>query len=151
MVWRATTEESRDISGPRRKAAMKKRVRAGIRVGILGYDGNKPVAWCSVAPRGTYRAGLADSQEEDTEENVWSLVCFFVDRAVRGRGAQGALIAEAKRHAKAHGATVLEAYPVDPDSPSYRFGGFVSAFEKTGFVEIGRAGSRRHVVRHRLR
>jgi GNAT superfamily N-acetyltransferase len=151
MVWRASGEESRDISRPRRKAAMKKRIKSGIPVGILGYDGDNPVAWCSVAPRSTYRAGLAEQQQGDAEEDIWSVVCFFIDRSFRGRGVMNALIAAAKRHAKAHGATVLEAYPVAPDSPSYRFGGFIPTFEKTGFVEIGRAGSRRHVVRHRLK
>jgi len=151
MVWRATTEESRDSSRPSRKAAMQRRIRAGVPVGILGYDRGTPVAWCSIAPKHTYRAGLADTQEGDAEENVWSLACFFVNRAVRGRGALKALICAAKRHAKEHGATVLEAYPVDADSPSYRFGGFLSNFEETGFVEIGRAGSRRHVVRHPLK
>lgn len=50
-------------------------------------------------------------------------------------------------HAKSRGASIVEAYPVDPDSPSYRFMGFVPAFEQAGFEEVGRAGSRRHVMR----
>jgi hypothetical protein len=53
-------------------------------------------------------------------------------------------------HARRRGATVVEAYPVDPDSPSYRFMGFVSTFEAAGFREVGRAGARRHVMRLRL-
>lgn len=53
-------------------------------------------------------------------------------------------------HAQVHGATVVEAYPVDEESPSYRFMGFVPLFEEYGFVEVGRAGSRRHVMRLRL-
>jgi hypothetical protein len=36
---------------------------------------------------------------------------------------------------------------VAPDSPSYRFMGFVGAFEAAGFTEIEMAGSRRHVMR----
>lgn len=31
-----------------------------------------------------------------------------------------------------------------------RFTGFVSAFKKTGFVEVGRTGTRRHVMRLNL-
>jgi hypothetical protein len=54
-----------------------------------------------------------------------------------------AAIAEA-REARA---IALEAYPVDSDSPSYRFGGYVSFFEKEGFQEVGQLGSRRHVMR----
>lgn len=48
-------------------------------------------------------------------------------------------------------AQVVEAYPVDEDSPSYRSMGFVPAFERRGFVEAGQAGSRPHVMRLRLR
>lgn len=35
---------------------------------------------------------------------------------------------------------------MEPDSPSYRFMGFVPVFEKAGFREVGRAGTRRHVM-----
>jgi uncharacterized protein YdhG (YjbR/CyaY superfamily)/GNAT superfamily N-acetyltransferase len=150
MVWRATPKESRTVSGPGRKAAMKSRIDAGTPVGILGYQDGVPVAWCSIAPRDTYRPGLADNLDEDRAGSVWSLVCFYVPRDARGQGAIHGLIEAAKQTAKAHGATHLEAYPVDVDSPSYRFGGFLPTFERSGFVTIGRAGSRRHVVRYLL-
>ena len=78
------------------------------------------------------------------------MVCFYAKRAYRGRGVFAQLLDRAAEVARAHGATLLEAYPVDPDSPSYRFGGFVPAYERRGFVEVGRAGSRRHVMRLRL-
>jgi hypothetical protein len=57
------------------------------------------------------------------------------------------LIAAAVDYARQNGATVVEAYPVDPDAPSYRFMGFVPVFAEAGFVEVGRAGYRRHVMR----
>ena len=44
----------------------------------------------------------------------------------------------------------MEAYPVDEDSPSYRFMGFVPMFEEAGFREIGREGMRRHVMQRKL-
>lgn len=59
----------------------------------------------------------------------------------------GAAIAYAKRK----GATVVEAYPVDPDSPSYLHMGFVPAFAKAGFTKVGTAGTRRHVMRFPLK
>lgn len=40
--------------------------------------------------------------------------------------------------------------PRGPRFPSYRFMGFVSSFRKAGFEEVGRAGTRRHVMRLRL-
>ena len=57
------------------------------------------------------------------------------------------MIHTAVERAKVNGATVVEAYPVDSDSPSYKFMGLVSTFEALGFEEVGRAGTRRHVMR----
>ena len=80
-------------------------------------------------------------------ESVWSIVCFFVPRRLRGKGMTRRLIEAAVDHARENGATVVEAYPVDPTSPSYRFMGLVGTFEAMGFREVGRAGIRRHVMR----
>ncbi len=55
-------------------------------------------------------------------------------------------IIQAAEYARSRGASVVEAYPVDPDSPSYRFMGFVPVFEQAGFREVGRVGARRHVM-----
>jgi GNAT superfamily N-acetyltransferase len=72
---------------------------------------------------------------------------MYIRRALRGRGQAHAMIGAAVDYARERGATAVEAYPVDPDSPSYRHMGFVPAFEVAGFAEIGRAGSRRHIMR----
>jgi GNAT superfamily N-acetyltransferase len=84
---------------------------------------------------------------ESPDDIVWSVVCFFVPRRLRRRGLMGRLLGAAIETARLHGATVLEAYPVNPDSPSYRFMGFVPLFRAAGFKPVGRAGSRRQVMR----
>ena len=61
------------------------------------------------------------------------------------------MLAAAIKHARTHGAKVVEAYPVDEDSPSYRFMGLVNMFEEAGFREVGREGSRRHVMQRKTR
>ncbi|RKG78781.1 GNAT family N-acetyltransferase [Corallococcus exercitus] len=148
MVWRTQGAEARDFSSADRKAAMRARVKDRVPVGILGYLDGKPVAWCSIAPRPTYRKNLGGpTLEGEKPEQVWSLACFFIPRALRGLGMTPRLIAAAVDHARKNGATVVEAYPVDADSPSYRFMGFVPTFTSAGFEEVGRAGSRRHVMR----
>ncbi len=83
----------------------------------------------------------------DEKQRIWSIVCFFVTRPFRGQGIIQKLISAAEEVAARNGATMLEGYPVDPDSPSYRFGGYVSAFEQAGYALVGRRGERRHVVR----
>jgi GNAT superfamily N-acetyltransferase len=148
MVWRASPSEAKNRDGASRKAAMAARIQAGTPVGLLGYANEEPVAWCSVAPRSTYRR-LVSSEASD--EGIWSIACFFVVRRLRGTGVMEQIIAAAVRLALAHGASVVEAYPVEPDSPSYRFMGFVPVFEKAGFAEVGREGKRRHVMQLKVR
>ena len=97
-----------------------------------------------IAPRESYRelGGPADAPG-----SVWSIVCFFVPRRLRGQGMTKRLIGAAMDHARERGAAVVEAYPVDYGSPSYRFMGYVGSFEAMGFRAIGRTGTRRHVMR----
>lgn len=76
---------------------------------------------------------------------------FFRHGEFQGKGLFAQLIEAAEIHAAQNGATVLEAYPVDRDAPSYRFGGFLPAFEQLGYKNIGRKGSRRYVVRKAMK
>lgn len=145
MVWRATPVEAKHKDGAHRHAQMQSRVADGVPVGLLGYLKDRPVAWCSIAPRETYR-NLGGPVASATE-SIWSMACMFLKREYRGHGLTTQVIAAAVAHAKANGATCVEAYPVDRDSPSFRFMGFVDVFTSAGFEEVGRAGQRRHVMR----
>lgn len=150
MVWRPIPRAPRPFTGTHRKASLKRLVTKGVPVGLVGYLDGVPVAWVSIAPKPTHRP-LRRPDEERGQENVWSLVCFFVRRPLRGQGVMPQLLAAAVAYARTQQATVLEAYPVDPDSPSFRYMGLVPAFAAAGFSEVGRAGTRRHVMRFRLR
>ncbi|MGH8646854.1 MAG: GNAT family N-acetyltransferase, partial [Gammaproteobacteria bacterium] len=134
--------------GASRKAAMCARVLGATPVGLLGYSEGEPVAWCSVAPRSTYRRLVGGDAPDD---GIWSIACFFVVRSLRDAGITTQIIEAAVQHAQARGATMVEAYPVEADSPSYRFMGFVPLFEAAGFIEVGREGKRRHVMQVQVR
>ena len=147
MVWRATTAEAKTTDGKSRKAAIHSQVQNGVPIGLLGYLAAEPVAWCSIAPRTTYRPlgrpnDLEMRQMQCGRSPAFSSAAICVDKARTDQ-----TLAAAVAHARAKGAKILEAYPVDPDSPSYRFMGFIGLFERTGFKAIGRAGTRRHVMR----
>jgi hypothetical protein len=142
MAWRMTTEELKENHSERRKTFMYQRVSDNVPVGLLAYHQEVAIAWCSVAPRETHQRLGGD----DTKEKVWSLTCFFIKKEFRDKGLVKTMIDEAKKYAKKNGAKFLEAYPVLPDSPSYRFMGFVPTFEQTGFEFVKKAGSRRHVM-----
>jgi GNAT superfamily N-acetyltransferase len=147
MPYRVTPDEKKVAPrGSDRKALMLGRIEGNVPVGLVGYLDGEPVAWVSVAPRETFNSSLAP-EPKDAAGQVWALTCMFIRRTHRGHGFGHQLIAAAVAEAQKHGADVLEAYPVDPDSPSYRHMGFVPAFVAAGFEPSGMVGSRRHLMR----
>ena len=144
MAWRDMPNRQ-NATNAERKAAMSAFVADGTPVGLLGYIGDEVAGWCSVAPRETLRK--LSPKQDDEENGVWAVVCFFVARQHRKSGLGSALLDAAIEYAFREGAKSIEAYPVDPDSPSYRFMGFKKMFAERGFRETGMAGSRRHVMR----
>ncbi|PBB67165.1 GNAT family N-acetyltransferase [Mesorhizobium sp. WSM4312] len=143
MAWRNSDREH--IKNDEKKRQMMALIDAGTPVGILAEIDGNTIAWCSVAPRETYRR--LSRRQDDSETGVWSIACFYVPRALRGGGLASALLDAAIDHAFAKGARIIEAYPVAEASPSYRFMGFRDMFASRGFREVGMAGSRRHVMR----
>jgi GNAT superfamily N-acetyltransferase len=148
MVWRAKPKAATE--GPpiarkaARKAAMQAIVSDGVPVGMLAYRGITPVGWCAVGPRESLRSIGGPDAAPGT---VWTITCFFVASAQRGQGISAALLQAAISLARDRGAQIIEASPVDPSSPSYRFMGFVSQFLTAGFTETGMSGTRRHLMR----
>jgi GNAT superfamily N-acetyltransferase len=82
------------------------------------------------------------------EQPVWSVACFFVDRAFRGQGVTAKLLKAAVAYAGTHGADWVEGYPVEPNK-SYRFMGAPLLFKEVGFEEAGVASNGRKIVRIR--
>ena len=121
---------------------MKRYVCEGVPIGLLGYSGGEPVAWCSIAPRTTYRDFGGPTNISGLPEEVWSLACFFIRRELRGKGLTKRIIEAAVQHAAKRGAKVVEAYPVEPGSPSYRFMGYLPTFQQQGFMK---SAEREHV------
>ncbi|MFH5831951.1 GNAT family N-acetyltransferase [Halalkalibaculum sp. DA384] len=146
MAWRMTSEELKQNNPESRKEFIKNRIDAKVPVGLLAYAGDKPVAWCSIAPRETYRRLGGD----ENLQKVWSIACFYIKPEYRDRGLIDVLIERAKTYARGNGPEYIEAYPVEPDSPSYRHMGFVHTFEKAGFGFVKKAGKRRHVMTCKL-
>lgn len=147
MPYRVTPEEKKSAPrGSDRKALMLGRIAGKVPVGLVGYLEGEPVAWVSVAPRETFNTSLGGPETKDGE-TVWALTCLFIRRTHRGQGLGHQLISAAIAEARKRKADVLEAYPVDPDSPSYRHMGFVPAFAAAGFKPGGMIGSRRHLMR----
>ena len=149
MVWRRSSAEAKQNDPASRKRQMMQRIGTGTPVGLLVRRQDEMVGWVSVAPRETYRN--LGGPAEASGESIWSIVCFYVPRRLRGEGLVRRLIGAAVAYARANGATIVEAYPVPPDAPSYRFMGFTTTFAAAGFADIGMGGVRRHVMRKTIR
>ena len=152
MVFRPISTAFRRVGSPAKKQALYQTVAANTPVGILAYDNDEPVAWCSIAPLESYtnlRTRGYVSDGSDTED-VWSIACFYIRSGYRRQGMTSHLINAATEYARDNGAKIIEAYPVDYDSPSYGYMGRIGTFERLGFKEIATAGTRRHIMRLQL-
>jgi GNAT superfamily N-acetyltransferase len=155
MWWRVIRREWEEMGKAKRKAAFKIIVESGKVPGILAYDGKRAVGWCAVAPRETF-PGLDRSpvaKAIDAAE-VWSITCFYIDRAYRQQGVMAALIAAAARHVAKNGGRMVEAYPVEATREMQwadGFTGLASAFRAAGFEEVARRRPRRPVMRRKVR
>ena len=158
MTWRLSSSDFRRSTSADRQNALERLVRAGTPVGILGYLDGEPVGWCSIAPRETYtRLERSITIQRIDDQITWSVVCFFVDRKVRGQHFTLKLLQAAIEYARAQGAQVIEGYPVEPrrdtagnlqPATSYRSMGYVSTFQKAGFREVVSGGKGRRIMRY---
>jgi GNAT superfamily N-acetyltransferase len=138
MYWRDRSLEH----GTPKKRALGRLVRAGKEPGLLAYEGGEAVGWLSVAPREDYEA-LLDSPQyrpQDEDEDVWSIVCFVVDRPRWGEGVAAALLDGAIDHVRGRSAAQLEAYPHRSKRDNYM--GHVDLFLERGFRIVRETGAR---------
>ncbi|MBM2842417.1 MAG: hypothetical protein HW404_254 [Anaerolineales bacterium] len=147
MRWRLKSSEFAQLASAGRRNRLKALVKRNVPTGILGYLAGKPVGWCSTAPRETYALLERSTTLKRIDDSpVWSVVCFFVDRQVRGQGLSVRLLQAAVAYAISQGATIIEGYPVRPDQ-SYRFMGSPAIFAKAGFQEVAVTDKGRRIVR----
>lgn len=150
MWTRITKDEAREgREGKARKPFMLDRIDRRVTVGLLAYESGEPVAWVSVAPRETFTH--LGGPETEPGQKIWSITCMYLKRSHRGQGVGHQLIRAAIMFARKRKADILEAYAVQPDSPSYRNMGFIPAYEQAGFEKVEALGTRRTVMRLHLR
>jgi len=106
--------------------------------GLVAYQDASVVGWTSLGPREDFdRLAHARVLGRLDDVPVWSIVCFVVDRQMRGQGIGRALLDAAIDYAREHGATTLEAYPVDTEArritSANAAGGTLRMFLAAGF------------------
>jgi GNAT superfamily N-acetyltransferase len=142
MYWRDRALEH----GEPKKRAMRRLVESRSVPGLIAYSESSPVGWVSIAPRDEYPALLRSPQyrPKAEEENVWSIVCFTVDKDARGQGVRKALLVAALEHARANGAAAVEAYPHLVNRDDYM--GHADLFRDHGFATVRETGKRAVVI-----
>ncbi|HWO72723.1 MAG TPA: GNAT family N-acetyltransferase [Dehalococcoidia bacterium] len=131
-------ESSADMSNTAKREAMRCLVATGTPVGVLAYDGDEPIGWCSVAPRESYaRLARSRTMPRVTMENTWTVLCFFVRRSHRKRGVARALLEGAVEYAHESGSRYIEGYPFDTAGISSTHRGHSSMFQALGFRQDG--------------
>ncbi len=129
--------------------------------GLIAYRVGEAIGWVSLGPRDDYeRLQHSRVLAPVDDRPVWSIVCFVVGRKARRQGVAVALLDAAVDYARQHGATLLEAYPVETDgariSSANAYMGTLGMFERAGFTVVerrqwNRATAVRPIVRRAIR
>jgi GNAT superfamily N-acetyltransferase len=145
MFWRQRTGD-----GAKNRQNMRRLVKGGREPGLLAYHEGTAVGWVSVAPREEHgqlvRSRNYGPGEDDDEQGVWSIVCFYVDPRAKKQGVATALLKAAVEHALARGASAVEAYPHHDGD----YMGTEEHFVRLGFEHVRQTGARA-IMRFRAR
>jgi GNAT superfamily N-acetyltransferase len=149
-----------------REQALREQTRCGnpdatLTTGLIAFLGDEPIGWVAVEPRsgvfqlGQHRVPWTGRTEDRSDESVWAITCFSVRSPHRRLGVMHELAVAARDYAGAHGARIVEGYPMDPEpGKEITWGelhvGTLEAFEAAGFELVTRPTLRRAVVRHRF-
>ena len=155
MYWRLRRKEYDSLRGAGTKRKMKGLVKTGTIPGIIAYERDKAVGWCSIAERDDFPV-LENSRvlKRIDEKPVWSVVCFFIDKNYRKKGLSIDLLNAAKSFVKSQKGKIIEGYPVEPKSgktaDAFAWTGLSSAFRKAGFKEVARRSETRPIMRYKI-
>ena len=156
MWWRLPRSAWIEGKGEPNRRAFATRVASGPPPGLLAYRDGRPVGWCAVTPRAELPVlDRSRNLRPIDDRDAWCVSCLFVHRDARGGGVAVALLEAASNFARAHGATLLEGYPVDPLEgkrmpAAFVWTGTLALFRRAGFVEIARRAPTRPIVRREL-
>lgn len=151
MFFRLTSKQFSANGNSGNKKEMKLLVDNDMEPGILAYVDGVPAGWCSLGPKNNFpRLNRSPITKKFDDEEVWSIVCFFIHRNYRKQGLSEELLRYAINYAKNRGAKILEGYPRDSNSysDSHMFVGVYGTFLKLGFKEMIRRKAHRPLMRY---
>lgn len=150
-TWWILTGREFDEATPKERCSMLHTLVAEEgKPGILAYEGERPVGWVAVGPRGRYARMMSRRARVngplDFADPGWVVNCFYIPRSERGNGIATSLLGEAVSFAFEHGATYVAGHPIDVegDGPGAAalYVGTLSMFLAAGFTEVERRQGR---------
>lgn len=158
--FRMAPKLRRDNSSLDKKAFIRRRIENGPPPGLLAFDGASAVGWMQVGPRADVpewnnqqRSSAPLARAEAADASVWAISCFFLRPSARGAGLTHALVAAGIGFARARGARLLDACPMEVSRDASSVGLFVGSkrvFDQAGFVVVKRKTENRPLMRLEL-
>ena len=160
--WRLRSKDMAAARVPELRERLRAQAASTQAPGLMAFDGDRAVGWVSLGPRTDFERIVRSRVIPTVDDRpVWSVVCFAVSEAARGRGVARTLLEAAVEHARTQGATAVEAYPVrlaadEAIHPDAAFTGTLPLFERAGFTVVAERASdpssshQRVVVRREL-
>lgn len=153
MYWRLFHKEYEQKKGLENKQLLQQLIKDKQPLGVVAYQDENPVGWCSVSPKPTLVRLSKSRLYKHLEEidDTWSITCLFIHKEYRHQNLSTQLISAASAYAFDQGAKVVEAYPIMPQKknmpPVFAYVGFESAYGKAGFEKIKQVSPTRSVMR----
>jgi GNAT superfamily N-acetyltransferase len=155
MWWHLSRAAWTEGKGAANKRRMRAKVHKGEVPGLIGYLDGAPVAWCSVMPRECFATLMRSRMLKMVDRApAYSVPCFFIPRAHRGKGLAVKLLRAAAEYVRRSGGTLVEGYPVIarkklPDA--FAWTGCLPIFERAGFRVCAKPSASRAIVRLELK
>ena len=147
-----------ETKGAKAKSRFRTLVKSGEARGILAFERDLPVGWCAFGPRTEFpRLETVKAYRREDRAEVWSINCFFIARAHRGKGVARALLQAAVSACRSNGARILEGYPVTTTkdgrtmAAAFAWTGPLKIFEEEGFEVIQASPPTKPLMRRSLR
>jgi GNAT superfamily N-acetyltransferase len=158
--WMLTNADYQKTTLDERRELLRTELSAERAPALIAYVDGAAAGWVRVGPRDPQmriartREITGGTAEPFDDPDVWAVSCFVVRREHRGAGLTSQLLDAAVAHARAAGARVIEAYPIDAtvsDKKHLYYRGLLSVFESAGFDVVARPKPDRAIVTLTLR
>ncbi len=151
MQCRLPADEFEASKGEGNRLAMKALVESGQIPGIIAYNDDEPVGWCSLGNREDFPRLPKSHEVKIIDEQTWIVSCLFIRKDWRRKGIKRALLKHLVAFCQTKGAEVLESHQCNTNFSKYpdafAWTGIEKAYEAVGFVKDDSSSEKRPIMR----